>query len=401
MSGRDPDERHRASTPLELLFDLTVVVSFGVASDQLGEFLAHGHVAPGVAGFVVAMIAICWAWVSYSWFASAYDTDDWAFRLATMVVMVGVLIVALGLPAMFASVERGNEFDNRVMVAGYVVMRVAMVAMWLRAAHADRTRRLTCLTYAGWTAVAQFGWVAMIIANLRLGPALVVTAALLAVEVAGPLIAEIHKGATPWHAHHIAERYGLLLLIALGEGVVGTIASLSAVIAEQGWSVEAVLVAIAGTGLTFGMWWVYFALPSGPLLHRHRGRAYAWAYLHIPLFMAVAATGAGLQVAGYVVSGEAELGEVGAVAAVAGPIGVFLLLVFVLYALLVKTFDSVHIALFAGALIALAASVLAVGWGAGMGVALVIIVAAPLVVVVGYETVGVRHQNEILRRLPE
>ncbi len=48
------------------------------------------------------------------------------------------------------------------------------------------------------------------------------------VECTGPYIAETRKGGTPWHAHHIAERYGLLIIIALGEGIIGTIASLSA-----------------------------------------------------------------------------------------------------------------------------------------------------------------------------
>ncbi len=42
MSGRDPHESHRASTPLELLYDLTFVVAFGVASDQIAHLLACG-----------------------------------------------------------------------------------------------------------------------------------------------------------------------------------------------------------------------------------------------------------------------------------------------------------------------------------------------------------------------
>jgi low temperature requirement protein LtrA len=37
MSGRDPDEQHRTATPLELLYDLTFVVAFGVASEQLAN----------------------------------------------------------------------------------------------------------------------------------------------------------------------------------------------------------------------------------------------------------------------------------------------------------------------------------------------------------------------------
>ena len=50
MAGRDPDEQHRVATPLELLFDLTFVIAFGAAADELAHFLAEGHVATGVIG---------------------------------------------------------------------------------------------------------------------------------------------------------------------------------------------------------------------------------------------------------------------------------------------------------------------------------------------------------------
>ena len=93
--------------------------------------------APGWLAFAFATFAICWAWINFSWFASAYDTDDWIYRLMTMLQMVGVIILALGLPAMYASIEHGGHVDNRVMVAGYVVMRIALVAQWLRAAKQD------------------------------------------------------------------------------------------------------------------------------------------------------------------------------------------------------------------------------------------------------------------------
>ena len=55
---------------------------------------------------------------------------------------------------------------------------------------------------------------------------------------------------------HIAERYSLFVLIGLGEGIVGTVAALSAAVAQQGWTLGAGLVGVAGTGLTFGMWWI-------------------------------------------------------------------------------------------------------------------------------------------------
>ncbi|MBN9636625.1 MAG: low temperature requirement protein A, partial [Actinobacteria bacterium] len=80
MRGRDPHEKHRVATPLELLFDLTFVVAFGVAASELAHMLAAGHVGAGVTGFVFSTFAICLAWINFTWFASAYDTDDWVFR---------------------------------------------------------------------------------------------------------------------------------------------------------------------------------------------------------------------------------------------------------------------------------------------------------------------------------
>src|ERR1700746_2148454 len=104
MTGRDPHEAHRAATPLELLFDLTFATSFGLAASEAASVLAGGHVITGLVGFGFASFAICWAWINFSWFSSAYDTDDWLFRIVTMVQMVGVLVLAAGVPRMFASI---------------------------------------------------------------------------------------------------------------------------------------------------------------------------------------------------------------------------------------------------------------------------------------------------------
>ncbi len=104
------------------------------------------------------MFAICWAWINFTWFASAYDTDDWFFRIATMVEMVGVIVLALGLPTVFHAIDSGEGLGNGVVVAGYVVMRLAPIALWLRVAKQDERRRPTALTYAVVVFVAQVGW---------------------------------------------------------------------------------------------------------------------------------------------------------------------------------------------------------------------------------------------------
>ena len=74
------------------------MIAFGIAASQFAHMLAEGHVAVGLTAFVFATFAVCWAWINFTWFASAYDTDDWIYRVMTMVQMVGVLILAFGLP---------------------------------------------------------------------------------------------------------------------------------------------------------------------------------------------------------------------------------------------------------------------------------------------------------------
>jgi low temperature requirement protein LtrA len=169
----------------------------------------------------------------------------------------------------------------------------------LRAAKQDPPGRRVCLTYAATISVAQVGSVVHIVVRLSAPTAILLGAVLALIEMTGSVLAERQAGGTPWHPHHIAERYGLFAVVALDEGVVGTIAALSAVIDRKGWTLDAVLVGIAGMGLTFGMWWVYYLVPSGEVLQRHRNRASVWSYVQISIVTSIVATGAGLHVAAF------------------------------------------------------------------------------------------------------
>ena len=398
MSGRDPGESHRAATPLELLFDLTFVIAFSQAGSQAAHLLELGHFMPAIIAFSFAVFAISWAWINYSWLASAYDNDDVYFRVATMVAMVGVILIALGMPEFFKSIDAGANVDNRVMVAGYIVMRVATIALWLRAARHDPAHRHAALTYVVVVSIAQVGWILLVIAWLPLAQTLAFSTVLILFELAGPLIAESRDGGTPWHPHHIAERYGLLVIITLGEVVLGTILAVSAVVEEQGWDLDAALVAFGGTMLAFGMWWVYFTMPSGAVLAWHRRRGFVWGYGHMFLFGSLAATGAGLHVAAYVIEGTAHIDDVQALLTVVVPVAVFSVSLFTLYTLLLKQFDPFHIGLFLGSLVPLAVAIAAVEWGTSMATGIAICAFSPIVVIVGFETVGHRHQAVALER---
>ncbi len=315
-----------------------------------------------------------------------------------MLQMVGVVIMALGFPQMYASIEQGHHVDNKVMVAGYVVMRIALVAQWLRAAVQDPDHRAACLTYVTAVTIAQTGWVFSIFLHTSVPVTFVIVAVLIGVETLGPVLAETRRGGTPWHAHHITERYGLLTIIALGEGVVGTVASVSAVVGAQGWSYGAIFVAVAGIGLTFGMWWTYFVVPQSDLLNAHRDRNFWFGYLPIVTLGSIVATGAGLHAAAYYIEHQSKLGSVQTVLSVAVPVATYIASIYLLYMLLLRTVDAFHLLLLALTALVLGAAVWMAAAGISMANCLLVATLAPMVTVVGYESLGHRHAAAAIAR---
>jgi len=141
MSGRDPEERGRSATPVELLYDLTYVIAFAAAAEELAHGVSLGHLWPALGAYAFAIFAVTWAWMNFTWFASAYGNDDAMFRVATLVQMIGVVILIFGLPVSFEAAAHGESPNNMLMVLGYVVMRVPLIALWLRAARQDPAHR--------------------------------------------------------------------------------------------------------------------------------------------------------------------------------------------------------------------------------------------------------------------
>ncbi len=398
MVGRDPQEDHRAATPLELLFDLAFVVAFGTAANELAHALSQDHVVAGVVAFCFATFAISWAWINFSWFASAYDTDDAVYRLTTMLQMIGVLVFALGLKPMFESVHDGDHLDNDVMVWGYVVMRIAMVFQWWRASRSDAAHRVACRTYIVSILAAQVLWCALAIVDLPVGATFALMVIPFLVETGGPVYAETRQGGTPWHAHHVAERYGLMVIITLGEGMIGTMVTLSALSAE-GLTWDVALLALSGTSLTFGIWWAYFVVPTGEVLHARRDRSFGFGYGHMLLFGSIVAIGAGLHVAAYFLEHHSELGLLGSVVSVVVPVGAFTLVFHVGYSLLTRDLHSLHLWLLALSTVTVVAPVLMASADVELSWCLFVLSLTPWITVIGYETAGWKHSSDLVLAL--
>lgn len=394
MSGRDPHEPHRTATPLELLYDLTLVVAFSLAGSQFAHALVEDHVWEGLLGFALAMFAITLAWINYSWFASAYDTDDAFMRLATLLQMVGVLVLGLGLHDLFEGFVH-HEFDNAVVVAGYVTMRVSMILLWARAAAHDPARRRTCLAYVRFISVAQVGWVLTALDVLPVAVQVALSLSLVALELGGLAWIETHLPSTPWHPHHIAERYGLLAIITFGEVVLGTTTAIEAVVAEQGWSTEAGVIALAGVSLAVGLWWCYFTIPFGAALSASNSRSMIFGFGHLVLYASIAGAGAGLHAAASYVEHHSELDAGQTLLTMVIPVAVFVLALFTIFHLLFPGRDPLHAWLLVGTLVVLVGAWALAAAGAPLSLALVVLMLAPWVTVLGYELRGYRHIAQV------
>ncbi|MFI7635111.1 low temperature requirement protein A [Nonomuraea sp. NPDC049400] len=332
MSARAIDEPHRVSSPLELLFDLTFVVAVASATAQLAHSIADGHGFTGLVSFLQVFFAIWWAWMNFTWFASSYDTDDVAYRLLTMVQMAGVLVLAAGVPA------AAGHGDYGIVHLGYVIMRIGLVAQWLRAGLEDPARRRTALRYATGISLVTVAWVLRyLLAETGILPAfagLLLFVCLDVLELAVPRWAERARP-TNWHPHHIAERYGLFTIILLGESVLA--ASRGVEGALEAGQIRVPFVVIAGCGLVllFALWWLYFLIQAGEGLSDRRHRSYLWGYGHYGIFAALAALGAGLEVAVEQSGNEVEASSLALGYAVAIPVGVYLALLWAVHALVV------------------------------------------------------------------
>ena len=322
LSARGRDEEHRAATPLELFFDLCFVVAIAQAGVQLVHAVAEGHAGEGILSYAMVFFAIWWAWMNFTWFASAYDNDDVLYRIVTLIQISGVLVLAAGVSEAF------GDHDYTAVIVGYLIMRLALVGQWLRVARSSSgPERAMALRYAGGVLLCQVGWVGLVLLpeDAR-GWWFLVMAVL---ELCVPAYAErVHP--TSWHPHHIAERYGLLTIIVLGETIAAATVAVKTGIDENDALDELLPIAAGGLLIIFSAWWIYFVVPIHGHLRSNR-QAFLWGYGHYLVFASAAAIGAGLEVAVEQTLHEAHISTLAATAAVTLPTALYLLTVWALH----------------------------------------------------------------------
>ncbi|MEM8638181.1 MAG: low temperature requirement protein A [Cyanobacteria bacterium P01_G01_bin.54] len=286
LIARDRHEPHRAATQLELLFDLVIVIAIAAAAHGLAHEIAADHLGAGLVKFVMAFLAIWWPWNLFTWFATSFDNDDAIYRINVMVMMFGALFVAANLPVFFEKDELTYTF------VGYVIMRLAFAVLWLRVGIANAGYRVTAARYALGQIVLQGAWAIVIFVLVPNSPLFFALYALsILAELWLPWYAE-QAANTPWHRHHVIERFGLLNIIVLGEVILGSANALQTEF-EQGLNGELFSIAVCAAVTAFSMWWLYFC-EEEHLATIEVKRAFIWGYGHFLVFGAGAAVGAGL-----------------------------------------------------------------------------------------------------------
>ncbi|MEU6348152.1 low temperature requirement protein A [Streptomyces sp. NPDC047072] len=322
LTARGRDEAHRVASPLELFFDLCFVVAIAQAGVALVHAVAEGHAGEGILNYAMVFFAIWWAWMNFTWFASAYDNDDVLYRVVTLIQIAGVLVLAAGVSRAF------DDHDFLAVLLGYVIMRLALIAQWLRVARScEGPERTMALRYAGGVLLCQVGWLGLVV--FPEGGRAWVFPVMAVLEMCVPPFAE-KDHTTSWHPHHIAERYGLFTIIVLGETIAAATVAVKSGIDEHDALDELLPIAAGGLLIIFAAWWIYFVVPIHGHLRSNR-QAFLWGYGHYLVFASAAAIGAGLEVAVEQAVGKAHISTLAASAAVTLPTALYLLTVWVLH----------------------------------------------------------------------
>ena len=274
----------RKVTWLELFFDLIFVAAVA----QVAEPLHEHYSLSGVLRFATLFALIWWAWTGYTVFATRFDADDGIQRLLTLVQM---FVVA----AMAANAE--DELHSRSsagFMAAYAVLRLVLVAQYLRARHLPDARPLTARYIVGHGTAALI-WLASAFVPAPGRYAFWVAA--FVIDLGTPWLALPHTVNVPPNPAHLPERFGLFTLILLGESVVAVMHGMKS---QEEWTFVAATSAFSGMALLFLVWWWYFDVAAAASERFVRSRRDAirfnvWSYAHFPLYLGLIVTAVGVQ----------------------------------------------------------------------------------------------------------
>jgi len=276
----------RTASRLELFVDLAYVLVIAELAGGLTEDLTwHGA---GVFGGLFTVT--WWSWVTITLYANRFDTNDVPYRLIKLAAMFAVLVMA-------ASATEAIGPQSGIFATAYLATRALLFALYARAWQHVVEARATITIYLAGTGAGAALWALSLVvpAPARYWP----WAGGILLEAAAPLIATRYGRNVPLHVEHLPERFGLFVILVLGESIASVVHGMY----ETDWQTIPVVVAVVGFVIAAALWWSYFDLGGAAGKQRlvdhggdqESGTADRYVYGHLPLTLGLAAVAVGIE----------------------------------------------------------------------------------------------------------
>jgi low temperature requirement protein LtrA len=278
-------EREHGVTRLELFFDLVFVF----AITQVTSFLSHTPTWGGLLRGLLLLGALWWAWGAYAWLTNTLDPEEGAVRLAVLGAMAAMLVAALAVPGAFGR-------DGVTFGVAYFVVRALHLVLYSIAGRGDRDLfRAVVRMVPAWTLAPAL----LVVAGFLDGSGqLALWGAALAVDYLGVLIGRMRG----WRISpaHFVERFGLVIILALGESIVAIGVGAAGLPLDAG----VIAAALLGVAIAAALWWSYFdwavyvaqaKLSEATGARRAAFARDAYSYLHLPMVAGIVLFAFGLE----------------------------------------------------------------------------------------------------------
>jgi low temperature requirement protein LtrA len=288
-AAADTGDADRLTSPVELLWDLVFVFAITQVTTLLSQDLSW----TGLGRSMLVLALVWWAWSAFVWAANAHETESATVRAALLAAMLLIFVAGLAIPRAFGT-------EATLFAVSYAGVRVVHLALY---ADASRRGNASMSAIAGFAITVTAGMVLLIIGSLLAEtPRIALWTAAAAIDYAGPawLTRERLRDLQRIAVAHFAERYGLFIIICLGESIIAI------GLGAGGRAIDAALIATVTAGLliTIGMWWTYFhhfAKAAAQRLREHvepvLAAADAYSYLHLVLVAGIIVFAVGMRTA--------------------------------------------------------------------------------------------------------
>ena len=238
---------------------------------------------------MLVLAVLWWSWSGYAWLTSLVDPEEGVVRIAMFGAMAAFLVAALCVPEAFG--------DSALIFAlAYAGVRIAHIVLFVIGSRDDPNLRSSVISLAVSTAIGVGLLVAASFTDGTLSGVLWGVAILL--DYGGPYF----FGVEGWRMmpSHFAERFGLIVIIALGESIVAI-----GVGVESEVDAGIVVAAVLGVIVAGALWWLYFDVvalvaerrlsKAAPGRERNSIGRDSYGYLHFPMVAGIVLLALGLK----------------------------------------------------------------------------------------------------------